>query len=93
MLLTWSLEEAPKLDGALRESGHVTPKAEVMATGVCKVYYTEAYALKHHEVEPDYENRHTPGTKNKFLEDPLREHQEEIVNHVAEGARQEVQGK
>lgn len=92
MLLTWSLEEAPKLTGELRESGHVTTKDEVMSTGVCKVFYTSPYALRHHEVEPDYQNRHTPGTKHKYLEDPLREHQKDIVNHVAGGVKKEVDG-
>ena len=66
----------------LENSAGTKPIGEGWHTDVV-VYYTASYAVYVHEITT---NKHKPGRKAKFLEDPAREYRAEILKIIAKEA-------
>lgn len=86
-LLELSLPEVPYDEGILEASGHVRPEGE----GTYVVSYghgmAEEYAIIQHE-RLDY--NHPKKGKAKYLEDPLNQNREELLQIMAEGIRDKL---
>lgn len=86
-LLTESRVEAPLDESPLRHSGAVTQDRSIDTVAVG---YDTPYAVRQHE-ELTY--RHPePGTKAKYLEDPVNNLRDEMFDIVAETARRHAAG-
>ena len=84
-ILRESAEEVPKDTGDLMRSGTVEPHGEQVW-----IRYPLEYAAKQHEVPAmDYT---TPGTKWKYLEDPLRRNRDNVIKEVADGVSVVLRG-
>jgi len=88
-ILPQSIEECPIRTGALRDTGRVnkpkispnTYRVELAYGGISKKFGTRVdYAVIQHE---KYEHKRTPGTKWKYLEDPIKRNVQNIYFAMA----------
>lgn len=79
-----SVARAPVRDGILRGSAAVT----VSGSGAA-VSYNTPYAVRQHE-ELDYQ--HPQGGQAKYLEGPLKEREDELLDIIAASVRRSLNG-
>jgi hypothetical protein len=85
-LLQVSSDDAPHEEGDLERSGDTSEDEDEMAVSV---YFDRSYARRQHE---ELNWRHDAGKRAKYLELPMHEEADVMLDLIAEAAREPLEG-